>query len=138
MKLRRVEYDPVALAYSGEQQFGGANLPYFQGGRQYGAGWLRTVARMFFPIAKRAFGVVGNVAANTAQDLIDDRKGFKQSIKDNAISEATRLVGNIANNAAVAAQKRRAASINKRRAAAAAAVVARKRKHNHRTIFDRH
>ena len=133
MKLRRVEYDPIALAYSGAQQFGGASLPYFQGGRQYGAGWLRTVARMFFPLAKRAFGVVGNVAANTAKDLIDDRKGFKQSIKDNAISEATRLVGNVANTAIAQQQNRKATSINKPRTAGA-----RKRKHNHRTIFDHH
>lgn len=126
MKYRSIQHDPIALAYSGGQ-IGGASLPYFQGGRQYGAGWLRTIARMVFPIAKQALGMVGNVAANTARDLIDDRKGFKQSIKDNAMSEATRLVGNVASNSF--GNKRKASSINKPRV---------KVTKKHHTIFGRY
>lgn len=128
MKVRRIDYDPVAYAFS-RPQFGGASLPYFQGGRQYGSGWLRTMARMVFPIAKRALGMVGNVAANTAKDLIDDSKGFKQSFKDNALTEATRLIGNVANSA-MTQKKTAPSSINKPNT--------RKRKHIRHTIFDKH
>lgn len=81
--------DPIALAYSG--QYGGATLPFYMG-KQYGMGWLRTLARFVFPIAKRALGIAGNVAANTAQDVIQERKGFKQSLRDNTMTEASRLL----------------------------------------------
>ena len=65
----------IAEIYSGQS---GGDLPYFVG-KQYGTGWLRTLARFAFPILKRALGV----ATNTAQDVIMDNKGFGESAKRN-------------------------------------------------------
>jgi len=81
--------DPIAYAYSGQD--GGASLPYFVG-RQYGNGWLRNLARIAFPILRKAVGVAGNIASNTAEDMIDNRKSFTDSLKHNAVSEANRLL----------------------------------------------
>ena len=53
LTILKKENDPFFQAYSGEidkSQYGGA-LPYFVG-KQYGNGWLRTVARIAFPIIK--------------------------------------------------------------------------------------
>ena len=55
--------------YSGQNGYG--SLPYFVG-KQYGTGWLRNIARMAFPFLRKALGVVGNIAVNTAGDLIND------------------------------------------------------------------
>lgn len=121
MKINRIRGgDPIAAAYSG--QYGGATLPFFVG-RQYGTGWLRTLARFVFPIAKRALGMAGNVAANTAEDLITKKKALKESIKDNAVAEATRLLASGTKRAAAGDSS----SINKRK----------KIKKRH-TIFGRH
>lgn len=103
VKTHPLRNDPIALAYSG--QYGGASLPFYVG-KQYGMGWLRTLARFVFPVAKRALGMVGNVAANTAEDLINQRKSFKESIKDNAIAEATNLL-------ASGVKRKKSSSINK-------------------------
>jgi len=84
----RTHPDPIAYAYSGQD--GGASLPYFVG-RQYGSGWLRTLARLAFPILKKAVGFAGNVASNVGEDLLENRKSFKDSLKDNALNEAQRL-----------------------------------------------
>jgi len=80
--------DPIAYAYSGQD--GAGSLPYFVG-RQYGGGWLRTLARLAFPILKKAVGFAGNVASNVGEDLLENRKSFKESLKDNALNEAQRL-----------------------------------------------
>ena len=81
--------DAIAYAYSGQD--GGGGMPYFIG-RQYGSGWLRNLARIAFPILKKVAGFAGNVAFNTAEDMIENRKSFTQSLKDNALNEANRLL----------------------------------------------
>jgi len=89
MHKRRTEgSDPIRNVYSG--QGGSGSLPFFVG-KQYGTGWLRSLARLAFPILKKAVGSAGNVASNTADDLLENRKSFKESLKDNTIGEATRL-----------------------------------------------
>jgi hypothetical protein len=81
--------DPIVKFYSG--QCGSGTLPYFVG-KQYGSGWLRTLARIAFPLLKTALGAAGGIATRTAQDLIENKKNFKESIKDNAISEVSNLI----------------------------------------------
>lgn len=81
--------DPVAYAYSG--QSGDGSLPYFVG-KQYGAGWLRSLARIAFPILKKVVGFAGNVAANTAEDMIEQRKSFKDSLRDNTLNAAQQVL----------------------------------------------
>jgi hypothetical protein len=83
--------DPIAKIYSISHQSGaGGTLPYFVG-KQYGGGWLQTLARIAFPILRTAVGAAGNIAANTAEDLIEKRKTFTESLKDNALGEASKL-----------------------------------------------
>lgn len=77
--------DSITQAYS---QTGG-DLPYFVG-KQYGSGWLRTLARVAFPIIKR----VVNVAGRTANDVINSNKDWGSSLKDNAMEEVGDFVGN--------------------------------------------
>lgn len=81
--------DPIFKIYSTSYQ-SGAGLPYFVG-KQYGGGWLQTLARIAFPILRTAVGAAGNIAANTAEDLIEKRKTFTESLKDNALGEASKL-----------------------------------------------
>jgi len=90
------EIDKLILQeYSGQNGYG--SLPYFVG-QQYGTGWLRNIARMAFPFLKRALGVVGNIAVNTAGDLIhDENKSVGQTLLDNAVNE-TRNAFNRNNN----------------------------------------
>lgn len=76
--------------YSGQDGYG--NLNYFVG-RQYGAGWLRNLARIAFPFFKKAISTAGNIASNTASDLLkDENRGFTESLRDNAIKEAGNLL----------------------------------------------
>ena len=71
--------------YSGQNGYG--SLPFFVG-KQYGTGWLRNIARMAFPFLKKALGVVGNIAVNTAGDLIhDENKKFGSTILDHTVNE---------------------------------------------------
>jgi hypothetical protein len=81
--------DPIVKFYSG--QYGSGSLPYFVG-KQYGTGWLRTLARIAFPLLKTALGAAGGIASRTAQDLIENRKNFKDSIKDNTLTEVGNLI----------------------------------------------
>lgn len=81
--------DAIAVEYS--KQSGGGTLPYFQG-KQHGSGWVRSIGRFAFPIVKSVLGLAGNVAANTAQDLLENKKDLKTSLKDNALNEARRLI----------------------------------------------
>ena len=83
-------YDSIVRAYSGQD--GSGTLPYFVG-KQHGTGWLRSLARIAFPILKTAVGAAGNIAANTAEDLIENRKNLTGSLRDNAVREARRLLG---------------------------------------------
>lgn len=90
MKRVKVNRDAITRAYM--QQDGGASLPYFVT-RQYGAGWLRNLARIAFPIVRKVLGLTGKVAANTAQDLINnEEKSFKDSLTENAKKEATKAI----------------------------------------------
>jgi len=92
--------DAIASIYS--KQLGG-ELPYFSGnsGQWGGGGILQTIARFAFPLLKRIAGV----AANTAEDVIYDRKSFKDSLIDNAMNEVANK--NFNNN------KRKSRSINR-------------------------
>ena len=58
----------------------GGDLPYFVG-RQYGSGWLGTLARVAFPIIKRIAGV----ASKAADDVIYQNKPVKTALVDNAM-----------------------------------------------------
>ena len=69
----------ITQVYSG--QIGG-DLPFFVG-KQYGSGWLHTLAKFAFPILKRIFGV----ASNTAEDVIMKEKKFLQSLGKNTVDE---------------------------------------------------
>jgi hypothetical protein len=60
----------ITQSYSGPQY--GGDLPYFVG-KQYGSGWLRRIAKFAFPIIRRIVSGLGTVAANTAEDMIDQR-----------------------------------------------------------------
>ena len=64
--------DSITEAYSQ----GGGDLPYFVG-KQYGSGWLRTLARVAFPILKR----VVRAAGRTADDVINSNKDWSTSLK---------------------------------------------------------
>jgi hypothetical protein len=78
--------DLITRVYSG--QVGGA-LPFFQGSQsQWGGGLLQTIGRFAFPILKRILGV----ATNTAEDVIEGRKSFKDSLVDNALEEVKNVV----------------------------------------------
>jgi hypothetical protein len=79
----------IVQAYSAPQ-FGG-DLPYFVG-RQYGSGRLRDIAKFAFPILKRVVGGLGSVAASTAEDMIEKRKPFRESLKSNAGKEALKVM----------------------------------------------
>jgi hypothetical protein len=75
----------ILQEYSGQNGYG--SLPYFAG-KQYGSGWLRNVARMAFPFLRKALGVVGNIAVNTAGDLItDENKTIGQTLLDHTVNE---------------------------------------------------
>ena len=98
--------DSIAQAYSQE----GGDLPFFVG-KQYGSGWLRTLARVAFPILKR----VVRVAGRTADDMIYDNKDWKSSLKDNAMEEVGRAVGSTINRVRQEAtnnRKRRATKVS--------------------------
>ncbi len=84
---------------------GGGDLPFFVG-KQYGGGWLRTLARFAFPILRRVLGV----ATNTAEDVIVNRKKFGQSLRDNSMNEVRKYMSGRGKK-----RRRRArSSINKR------------------------
>lgn len=72
--------DSIVQAYS---QSGG-DLSYFVG-KQYGAGWLRTLGRIAFPIFKKLI----NVAGNTAEDVLVREKPVLSSLRDNALQEVS-------------------------------------------------
>ena len=78
-----MQSDYIAQIYGQE----GGELPFFVG-KQYGSGWLRTLARVAFPIIRR----VANVAGNTARDVIYKEKDFGSALKDNVVHEAGRLL----------------------------------------------
>ena len=63
----------------------GEGLPFFVG-KQYGSGWLRTLARVAFPILKK----VGQVALNTAKDVVADKRPILPSLVKNVASELKR------------------------------------------------
>jgi hypothetical protein len=80
--------NPIVAAYSdnGANQLGG-DLPYFVG-KQYGSGWLRTLARVAFPILRRVVGAAGNAA----QDVIYNNRSVGEAVRDSAINEVTNFV----------------------------------------------
>ena len=95
--------DPIARYYSGQDD---TSLPYFIG-MQHGTGWLRTLARIALPILKTAAGAAGNIAVRTAADVIDEKKTFKESLKDNALSEVGNLLKRPAPSSINTSSKRR-------------------------------
>lgn len=89
--LAMYDIDKLILQeYSGQSGYG--SLPYFAG-RQYGTGWFRNIARVAFPFLRKALGFVGNVAANTAQDMInDENKKLGSTLVEHATNELSRAV----------------------------------------------
>lgn len=67
-------------------QYGG-DLPFFVG-RQYGSGWLGTLARVAFPILKKIAGI----ASHAAEDVIYRDKPVKSAIVDNALGAINSFV----------------------------------------------
>lgn len=65
----------------------GGDLPYFVG-RQYGSGWLGTLAKVAFPILKRIAGV----ASRAAEDVIYNDKPVKSAFVDHAVGAINDLV----------------------------------------------
>ena len=86
IQLTMYDIDKLILEeYSGQNGYG--SLPYFVG-KQYGTGWLRNIARMAFPFLRKALGVVGNIAVNTAGDLInDENKTIGQTLLNHTVNE---------------------------------------------------
>ena len=82
---------PLFHAYSvtGANQLGG-DLPYFVG-KQYGSGWLGTLARVAFPILKRIVGV----ASSAAEDVLYKDKPIGKTLKKHAAKEITNVVGSL-------------------------------------------
>ena len=78
--------DALTLAYSGQQS--GGDLPYFVGKQFGGGGWLKTLARIAFPVLR---GLAG-VAANTAEDVIMRDKAVLPALRDNALDKITNVV----------------------------------------------
>ncbi len=110
--------DVIADYYSSDQS--GSALPYFAG-NQYGSGWLRSLARFAFPMLKTVGRMAGNVAINTAGDLLENGKSLGESLRDNTLKEISR--------SGHRAKKRSAgpSSINRH--------PKRKKKHSRSTIF---
>ena len=76
--------------YSGQSGYG--SLPFFVG-KQYGTGWLRSIARFTFPFLKKALVAVGNVAANTAEDMLsNENKSFGPTLKTHVVNEANKVL----------------------------------------------
>jgi len=94
--------DSITQAYSQE----GGDLPFFVG-KQYGSGWLRTLARIAFPIIKR----VVRVAGRTADDVINENKDWRTSLKDHTFDEVGNAVGTTINRVA-SKRKRNTSSSN--------------------------
>ena len=65
----------------------GGDLPFFVG-RQYGSGWLGTLARVAFPILKKIAGI----ASHAAEDVIYRDKPVKSAIVDNAMGAINSFV----------------------------------------------
>ena len=83
----------IAIVYSGQV---GGDLPFFLG-KQYGSGWLRTIAKFAFAILKRILGV----ATNTADDVIMKDKKFLSSLGQNTMNE----IGNLMTGKALSINK---------------------------------
>lgn len=81
--------NPEIIQLYSQPQAGG-ELPYFVG-KQYGSGWLKTIARMAFPILRS----LGIVAANTATDVIMNDKKILPSLKSNAINEVNNVLPSV-------------------------------------------
>lgn len=60
----------------------GGELPYFVG-KQYGAGWLRTLGRFALPILK----TIGGVAVKTASDVLNNNAKILPTLKNYAMEE---------------------------------------------------
>jgi len=68
---------------TGANQLGG-DLPFFVG-KQYGSGWLSTLAKVAFPILKRLVGAASHVASNVAQDVIYNERPIGEAVKEHAL-----------------------------------------------------
>lgn len=104
--------DIISL-YSQEQQ--GGELPYFVG-KQYGSGWLKTLARLAFPILKR-FGVA---AYGAAKDVVLNNKSILPTIKEHALDAVNKVIPGVINkfnenNSEKRSHSRDKRTINKRR-----------------------
>jgi hypothetical protein len=109
--------DIINLYSSGQR---GGELPYFIG-KQYGSGWLKSIARFAFPILRR----LGGVAMKTASDVLEKDQKILPSLANNAIDAVSEVIPGMgslfksspASSTSSSPYKRRAksSSINKRR-----------------------
>jgi hypothetical protein len=88
---------------SGANQLGG-DLPFFVG-KQYGSGWLSTLAKVAFPILKRLAGVATGVAANVAHDVIYNERPIGEAVKEHALKAGGTLAEHAIDVATTAATK---------------------------------
>jgi hypothetical protein len=84
--------EAIFRTYSGEDdvyndQIGGA-LPFFVG-KQYGGGWLNSLARIAFPILQKFLGIAGNVAQDTAKQVIYNNRPIMDALKSSAVNAVT-------------------------------------------------
>ena len=75
----------MTQAYSG--QYGG-DLPYFVGKQFGGGGWLKSLARIAFPVLRG----IASIAANTAEDVIVREKEVLPALRDNTLNKITSVV----------------------------------------------
>jgi hypothetical protein len=78
--------DEIAAFYS-RPQVGGGGMPVYTGSVRWGGGIFSTIARFALPLLKIFAGRAVNVAAKTASDVIDNRRGFKDALIGNTIQE---------------------------------------------------
>lgn len=98
--------DIISLYSRGQH---GGDLPYFVG-KQYGSGWLRTLARIAFPILKR----FGKVAVNTANDVIMNDQKILPSLRTHAVNEVNDVLPEVSSILKGKGTKRAKTLINKR------------------------
>lgn len=73
-----------ALVNIYSQPMRGGELPYFVG-KQIGNGWLKSLAKLAFPILRK----LGGVAANTAEDVLLKEREMLPSLANNTVNAFT-------------------------------------------------
>ncbi len=77
--------DEIVDFYS-QSQVGGS-MPAYAGSRRVGGGFLGNLMRFALPLLKSVGRRALNVASRTADDMVEGRRSFKDSLMDNAQEE---------------------------------------------------